>query len=46
MGRMGYLSPSNLLTKNIFAFDTSPSFLRLRLRFLDFFVSMCRLKDF
>lgn len=43
---IAYLRRSNRFTKSVFGPLTTPFFLRLRLRFLDFLVRMCRLKDF
>lgn len=41
-----YFKRSNLITKSMLAFATTPSFLNARLRFFDFLVRMWRLKDF
>jgi len=44
--RTSYFNLKSLLTKSRFALWTVPSLLSARLRFFDFFVRMCRLKDF
>lgn len=41
-----YFKARRRFTKSRFAFATIPSFPKARLRFLDFFVRMCLLKDF
>jgi hypothetical protein len=41
-----YFSLNKRFTKSRFAFDTSPSLRRLRLRLVDFLVRICRLYDF
>jgi len=41
-----YFNRNSLITKSLFAGPTLPFLRRLRLRLVDFFVKMCRLKAF